>query len=70
MLRMEIDKMKSYAQINNVDKGIDNSFLQLSQLLVDCVLPPLDCDYKENTFLRDHVESRNTPSCMKKVMLL
>lgn len=70
MLRMEIDKMKSYSQVNDADKGIDNSVFLISQLLVDCVLPPLDCDYKENTFLRDHVESTNIPSCMKTVFLL
>lgn len=62
--------MKSYSQVNDADKGIDNSVFLISQLLVDCVLPPLDCDYKENTFLRDHVESTNIPSCMKTVFLL
>lgn len=62
--------MKSYSQVNDADKGIDNSIFLISQLLVDCVLPPLDCDYKENTFLRDHVESTNIPSCMKTVFLL
>lgn len=70
MLRMEIDKMKSYSQVDDADKGIDNSIILITQLLVDCVLPPLECDYKDNTFLRDHVESKNIPSCMITVFLL